>query len=128
MKTLISVDEILPKKVSWIMLGVHPSQDPAGMFSIVIHLEGPNLYALHKVIDAHRYLFDVKFVGTKLVPKVPMFDPFDTDFEFNDVIVDTSLQWLEELWEVFDGELKTLPTKVFGEEGYGSKTSKQLSV
>ena len=65
---------------------------------------------------------------TKLVPKVPMFDPFDTDFEFNDVIVDTSLQWLEELWEVFDGELKTLPTKVFGEEGYGSKTSKQLSV
>ncbi len=125
--TLRAVDEILPDKVSGIMLGVHPSQEPDGMFGVLVHLEGPDLFVLNKVIDAHRYLFDVKFVDGQLIPQVPMFDPFDTDFEVNDVIVDTVLLWLEEIWLVFDGKMKKLPTQVFGEEGYGTKTPRQLS-
>ena len=113
--------------MSAIKLGVHPNQEPDGLFAILIHLEGPDLYALNKAIDAHRYLFDVKFVDGQLAPQVPMFDPFDMDFEVNDVIVDTALLWLEEVWLNFNGKIKKLPTQVFGEQGYGTKTPRQLS-
>ena len=126
-KTLNAVDEILPEKVSGIMLGIHPNQEPDGMFAILIHLEGPDLYVLNKAIDAHRYLFNVKFVDGRLTPQVPMFDPFESDIEVNDVIVDTALLWLEEIWMAFDGKMKKIPTQVFGEEGYGTKTPKRLS-
>lgn len=127
-QTLNAVDKILPDKTSSIMLGVHPNQEPDGMFSVLIHLEGTDLYVLNKAIDAHRYLFDVKFVDGKLTPQVPIFDPIDTDIEVNDVIVDTALIWLEGIWVVFDGKMKKLPTQVFGEDGYGTKTPRYLSV
>jgi hypothetical protein len=124
--TLMAVDEILPDKVSGLFLGVHPNQDPDGGFNILVHLEGPDLYVLHKAIDAHRYLFQVKFVDGKQRPQVPMFDIFDTEFEVNDVIVDTALMWLQEIWSDFHGKMKELPTQVFGEDGYGTQTPKKL--
>lgn len=126
LSTLNAADTLLPEKASAVMLGVHPNQEPDGMFSVMIHLEGPDVHVLNKSIDGKRYLFDVKFVDEVFSPDVPMFDPFDTDFEVNDVIVDTALVWLEEIWSVFDGKMKNLPTTVFGEDGYGTKTPKKV--
>jgi hypothetical protein len=125
--TLTAVDNILPAKVSGIMIGVHPNQEPDGMFSILLHLDGPDLHTLNKAIDSYRYLFDVKFIDSKITPEVPVFDPFNTEFEVNDVIVDTALTWLELVWATFDGDMKRLPVEVFGDEGYGTKTPKKLT-
>lgn len=116
----------LPQKVTGIAIGVHPNQEPDGMFSILIHLEGPDIYSLNKAIDGHRYLFDVRHEGGELTPKVPLFDPFDTEFEVNDVIVDTSVIWLKEIWSKLDDASHTLSVTIFGDEGYGTKTPAKI--
>lgn len=92
------------------------------MFSILVHLEGPDLYGLNKAIDRHRHLFDVRFEDGILTPKVPLFDPFDAEFEVNDVIVDTSVVWLKEVWSKLDDVSHSLSITIFGAEGYGTKT------
>lgn len=119
---LRQINSNLPEKTTGISIGVHPSQDPDGMFSIVVHLDGPDLYVLNKAIQDHRYLFDVRYENGHLTPEVPLFDPFDAEFEVNDIIVDTSLIWLKEIWSKLDGVSHTLSVTVFGDEGYGTKT------
>ena len=96
------------------------------MFSIVVHLEGPDSYSLNKAIDGHQYLFDVRFEDGELTPKVPLFDPFDTEFEVNDVIVDTSVIWLKEIWSKLDDLSHTLSVTIFGDEGYGTQTPAKI--
>ena len=112
----------LPEKATGIAIGVHPNQEPDGMFSILVHLEGSDLYSINKAIDGHRYLFDVQFKDGELTPKVPLFDPFDTEFEVNDIIVDTSVIWLKEIWSKIDDVGHSLPVTVFGDEYYGTIT------
>ncbi|MEO1188689.1 MAG: DUF6389 family protein [Pseudomonadota bacterium] len=126
LETFTAADEKLPDKATGVSVGIHPGQDGEGQFDIWIHLEGPDLYVLNKAIAPHRILFEVERGTGGFIPDVPMFDPFDTDFDVNDVIVDTSLQWLQEIWPAFDGRMKTLPVTVFGEDGYGTKTPKRL--
>jgi len=85
LKQLAAMDEAMPEKALGINIGIHPSQDPDGMFGIMIHLDGPDLYSLNKAINGHRSLFAVRFVDGNLVPKVPMFNSLDLEFEVNDV-------------------------------------------
>lgn len=119
---LQKINSDLPEKTTGIAIGVHPNQEPDGMFSILVHLEGPDSYSINKAIDDHRYLFNVRFEDGELTPKVPLFDPFDTEFEVNDVIVDTSVIWLMEIWSKLGDVSHTLSVTVFGDEGYGTKT------
>ncbi len=119
---LRKVISALPDGATSINVGVHPNQEPDGMFSILIHLDGPDLHSLNKEIGDYRYLFDVRYQNGVLTPEVPMFDPFDTAFEVNDVIVDTSLIWLKELFSSFAGCPDTPPVTVFGADGYGTLT------
>lgn len=124
---LIAIKNALPEKAEGLEFGVHPSQDPDGMFSVVVHLVGPDLYVLNKAIDGNRRLFDVRYEGQKVVPSVPVFDPNEVDFELNDVIVDTTVNWLRALWSEF-GELKrAIPVTIFGEDGYGTLTPVKLN-
>lgn len=103
-----------------------PNQDPNGIFSIPIHLDGPDFYNLNKAISDYRCLFNVRYQGGILTPKVPMFDPFDTEFDVNDVIVDTSLIWLRELFSGFLDFADALPVTMFGEDGYGTQTPAKI--
>jgi hypothetical protein len=126
-RTLEQVDKTLPEEATEISLGIHPNQDPDGMFSILIHLEGPSLTVLNQKIQGHRSLFDVRYEGATLTPPVPLFDPFETDFEVNDVIVDTAMLWIDEIWDIFSGVNKEISTSVFGAEGYGTTSFKVLA-
>lgn len=128
LKTLRALDAAIPEKTRAIHIGIHPNQEQDGTFSIMIHLDGPDLYVLNKAIDAHRYLFEVRYGEDGCAePEVPLFSPFHLPFEVNDVIVDTCFLWLEELWKCFGGTKSNLPVEVFGEDGYGSEPFRQLS-
>ncbi|WP_220217323.1 DUF6389 family protein [Gilliamella sp. ESL0441] len=73
------------------------------MFSIIIHLIGPDLYVLNKVIEPYRELFDVKVIDNKLQPEVPLFDPYETPFSVNDLIIKVSIDWLKHIWDLSEG-------------------------
>ncbi len=125
-RTLKEMDKVLPDKAKEVHIGIHPNQEPDGLFTIMVHLDGPDLYVLNKAIGDYRKLFDVKFVDGQLEPKVPLFDPFDEGFSVNDAIVDTSFVWVEEIWNVFGGTANKLPTLIFGADDYGTSTLKRL--
>lgn len=122
-----AIDEALPNTASGIDIVIHPSQDADGMFAVVVHLDGPDLYNLNKAIEGYRTLFEVRYVKYQLTPQVPMFDPFDLKFEVNDVIVDTTIAWLEEIWASFGGTSRGLTTSAIGEDDYGTRSPKKLS-
>lgn len=111
----------LPDKARAVVIMVHPNQDPDGGFSIWIHLSGPDLYVLGQAIKDCRSLFEVRFVDGRLKPTVPMFDTLDQPFDVNDVIVDTAIVWLKELWRDFGGIRPGLPVTAMGDDGYGTK-------
>ncbi|MEG2272927.1 MAG: DUF6389 family protein [Hafnia sp.] len=104
----------LPEKAKSVDVGIHPSQDQDGMFSVMVHLCGADLYALNKAIADYRLLFDVKFIGGKLQPNVPILDPDDVSFSINDLIVEVGIDWVKTLWDL-SGGLK-IPGYVFGDE------------
>lgn len=128
LETLRALDAVLPQKTRAVEIGIHPSQEADGMFSVLVHLEGPDLYALNKAIATCRTLFDVRYEQDgRLEPEVPLFNPLDPPFAVNDVIADTAFVWLEELWKAFGGTTSRLPAMAFGEEGYGTTGPKHLS-
>ena len=59
------IKQILPEKARSVEVGIHPTQDEEGIFSIMIHLIGPDLYVLNKVIEPYRELFGIKFIDAK---------------------------------------------------------------
>ncbi len=99
---------------------VFPDQDGEGTFSVVASLEGPDLFVLNKAIEGHRYLFDVPHTEDGIEPEVPLFASDEASFNVQDVIVDTAMQWVAELWETCGRGRSPLPGLVYGEEGYGT--------
>ena len=120
LSALRSIDRHLPEKARAIRVMVHPSQDPDGMFSVMVHLDGPDLHALNKAIGDFRLLFDTRNADGSVLPGVPYFDPFDEPFSVNDAIVDIAMIWLKEVWAAFGGMSRHLPVTVEGEDGYGT--------
>ncbi len=104
----------LPEKAKSVEVGIHPNQDEDGMFSVMVHLCGPDLYVLNKAIADYRLLFDVKLIGGKLQPNVPILDPNEVSFSINDLIVEVSIDWVKTIWDL-SGGLK-IPGYVFGDE------------
>lgn len=111
---IISIKAILPAKARSVEVGIHPTQDEEGMFSIMIHLIGPDLYVLNKAIEPYSELFGVKFIENKLQPEVPLFDPYETSFSVNDLIVEVGIDWLKQIWNLSGG--LGIPAYAFGEE------------
>lgn len=117
--TLTALIAALPPKAREIHFVVFPDQDGEGTFSVVASLDGPDLFVLNKAIEGHRYLFDVRHTEHGIEPEVPLFASNGTGFDVQDVIVDTAMSWVEELWTACGGS--PLPGLVYGEEGYGTR-------
>jgi hypothetical protein len=118
--TLAALIAALPPKAREIHFVVFPDQDGEGTFSVVASLEGPDLFVLNKAIEGHRYLFDVRHTEDGIEPEVPLFASDEAGFNVQDVIVDTAMQWVAELWEAGGQGRSPLPALVYGEEGYGT--------
>ncbi len=125
---LRSIKDALPEGTRRIRIIVHLPQDAEGLFTVMVHLDGPDLFVLNKAISQFRSLFDVQFVEGTVTPDVPLFDPFDQPFSVNDTIVDVAMGWLKEVWATF-GEMKpNLPVTVEGEDSFGTTPAMSLAV
>ncbi|HEY9316472.1 hypothetical protein J2732_005844 [Achromobacter deleyi] len=116
----------LPEKAREIHVGIFPDQDGEGTFSVVVSLEGPDLYVLNKAVDAHRTLFDVRHTATGVTPAVPMFASDGAGFVVQDVIVDTAADWVEALWASVGRGKSPLPGLVYGDDDYGTTMPRAL--
>ncbi len=118
---------VLPDETKAVSVIVSPTQDGDGVFEIFVSLDGPDLYVLNGKICEYYRLFSPVHTESGVEPCIPDVDPFDVDFEVNDTVVDTVLPWLEGLWEKVKSEKLTVPDGISGDEGYGSKSSVQLT-
>lgn len=116
----------LPEKAREIHVGVFPDQDGEGTFSVVVNLDGPDLYVLNKAVDAHRTLLDVRQTATGFTPAVPTFSVDEPDFVVQDAVVDTAADWVEALWA---GVCKSpLPGLIHGDDDAGTSMPRELPV
>lgn len=125
--SLQRIDRTLPEKARGLLIMVHLPQDAEGLFSVIVHLEGPDAYALQNAMGQDRTLFNVRFVEGRVVPDVPLFDPFDQPFDVNDAIVDAIMIWMTEVWAAFGGLGKRLPVRVLSPDGFGRRQSLTLA-
>ncbi|MBO1015055.1 hypothetical protein IPU70_15950 [Achromobacter sp. SD115] len=119
--TLTALIAALPPKAREIHFVIFPDQDGEGTFSVVASLDGPDLFVLNKAIEGHRYLFDVRHTEDGIEPEVPLFASDQASFNVQDVIVDTAMHWVAELWAVSGQGRSPLSGLVYGEEGYGTR-------
>ncbi|NMK48640.1 DUF6389 family protein [Achromobacter sp. Bel] len=118
----------LPEKAREIHVGIFPDQDGEGTFSVVVSLEGPDLYVLNKAVDAHRTLFDVRHTASGVTPAVPMFGLDEPAFVVQDAIVDTTADWIEALWANVGRGKSPLPGLIYGDEDAGTSMPRELPV
>ncbi len=126
LRTLQGLFPRLPEKAREIQFGIFPDQDGEGTFSIVIGLDGPDLYVLNKAIEGHRHLFDVVHKASGVSPKVPLFAR-EPGFCVQDAIPDTAADWLEALWEQGGRAVSPLPACIYADEDYGATTPRSLA-
>ena len=119
-KVLNSTFKIIPKMAQSIELKIFPDQDGEGTFGVRISLTGPDLYVLNQAIKDFAEIINVKHTPTGLVPQVPLMDPFDSEFEVNDVLVDTVSEWLEVVWKESENSTITIPVTIYADEDYGT--------
>jgi hypothetical protein len=125
--TLRAFDLALPETAQSIEIVVHVNQKADGLFTVMSHLNGPDSYGLNKAIRTCSILFDVRTIDGQPQPKVPLFDPLNLPFAVNDVIVDSAVSWVADLWKAFGGTSAGLPAIVIGGDGYGTKGVTVLS-
>jgi hypothetical protein len=128
---LEKLDICLPEKARKSTIMVHLPQDPDGTFTVMVHLDGPDLFVLNKAIAQCRVLFSTEFVDGRMQPDLPLFDPFDLPFSVNDAIADTAAVWVGELWRAVlqnpaMRRISALPALVVGEDDYGTKGAVNL--
>ncbi len=116
----------LPDKAREIQFGIFPDQGGEGTFSVVIGLEGPDLYVLNKAIDEHRCLFDVVHGEDGLCPSVPMFSR-EPPFCVQDVIADAAAGWIEALWERGGRAVSPRPAMIYANDDYGMDLPRALA-
>lgn len=126
--TLAALIAALPPKAREIRFGIFPDQDGEGTFSVVISLEGPDLYVLNKAVDAHRTLFDVRHTSSGVSPAVPTFALDAAEFDVQNAIVDTAADWIETLWDAAGRGKSPLPGMIYGDDDAGTTTPRELRV
>ena len=109
----------LPEKTRGIELMIFPDQDGEGTFSLRVVLEGLDSFVLNKAIRDYADLISVRHTSSGLVPGVPIMDPFDVEFQVNDVLSDVIGGWLVKVWENVDTTDLKLPVTIVTDEGYG---------
>ncbi len=123
--TLAGMFARLPDKAREIQFGIFPDQGGEGTFSVVIGLEGPDLYVLNKSIEGFRDLFDVVHGEAGLEPPVPMFST-EPPFCVQDAIADVAADWVEMLWEQGGRSVSPLPAMVYAHDDYGTDLPRAL--
>ena len=118
----------IPEKVQEVEITIFPDQDGEGTFSIRTLLSGPDLYVLNKAIEKTAELFNVKHTPNGLEPSVPLMDPFDEEFDVNNVLCDTAAKWLEELWVKVEKKGLEIPVSIVAEEYYGDLLPMKLKI
>ena len=88
----------LPEKVEEIVIGVHVDQDGEGFLTIRVHLAGPDLVVLNKVVSATANLFDTRMTATGFDPPLPLMSPGEDEFSVRDVLADCAIAWLASRW------------------------------
>ena len=116
----------LPEKAQRLDLVIFPGQDGEGDFTVRGSLDGPDLFVLNKAIDSYAELISVKHTPEGFDPDVPMVDPFDTEFEVNDVLTDCVAKWLSDLWEESGPHSVSIPVTIVGHDDYGQTTPIEL--
>ncbi|MEN4920908.1 DUF6389 family protein [Achromobacter spanius] len=125
LRKLAGVFPRLPEKAREIQFGIFPDQGGEGTFSVVIGLDGPDLYVLNKAIDEHRGLFDVVHGENGVSPAVPLFSR-EPAFCVQDAIADVAADWIEALWELGGRGVSPLPALVYADEDYGTRMPRLL--
>jgi hypothetical protein len=117
---------VLPDKTEAVSITVSPTQDGDGVFDIFVSLDGPDLHVLNKRIRDHYQLFSPIHTADGIEPYIPDVDPFDVDFEVNDIVADVVVPWLESLWTQVHSEEVHVPIGIHVEGGHGSRPSVKL--
>ncbi|MEQ9240300.1 DUF6389 family protein [Roseovarius indicus] len=110
----------LPDTTRELHFGVHPDQDSEGTFSVMIHPVGPDLHVLNEAVSDYRKLFGVRHMDRGLNVPVPLFDFDEVDYEVNDVIADTAMDWVDRLWMKAGRVRPDLPVLVFCADEWGN--------
>ncbi len=116
----------LPEKAKQLNFEIFPAQDGDGFFTIRVILDGPDLYVLNKSISEFANIFDPKYIDGEISPYIPTVDPFDIDYEANDVIVNCAANWLANLWNGLNISKVSIPVYVVGHNDYGTVTPRKL--
>lgn len=124
--TLAGMFARLPEKAREIQFGIFPDQGGEGTFSVVIGLEGPDLYVLNKAIEGYRNLFDVVHGEAGLEPPLPLFST-EPAFCVQDAIADAAAGWVETLWDQAGRAVSPLPAMVYAHDDYGTDLPRALS-
>lgn len=124
--TLAGMFARLPGKAREIQFGIFPDQGGEGTFSVVIGLEGPDLYVLNKAIEGYRDLFDVVHGEAGLEPPLPLFST-EPAFCVQDAIADVAAGWVETLWDQAGRAVSPLPAMVYAHDDYGTDLPRALS-
>ena len=111
--------QTLPKKSKSIELMIFPDQDGEGTFDVRVSLSGPDLYVLNEKVKDSAGLINVKNTPTGLEPRIPLIDPFNSEFEVNDTLVDVVSDWLKSIWQQAETRNISLPVTILADEGYG---------
>ena len=112
----------LPQDATRLDLQVFPAQDGDGFFSIRASVEGPDRFVINKAIDAHADLFDARYTENGIQPHIPIVDPFDVEYEVNDIVVDCAAKWLQDVWASLGKVDCSIPVVVVGHDDYGTVT------
>lgn len=120
------VIDALPEKARQLNFEIFAAQDGDGFFSIRANLDGPDLYVINKSIEPVADIFDPKYVNGEITPYIPTVDPFDVEYDANDVVVDCAANWLSKLWEKVAADKVQIPVFIVGHDEYGTITPIQL--
>ena len=63
---------------------------------------------------------------SQIEPYIPTVDPFDIDFEANNIVVDCSAKWLAKLWSQLNTKDVQIPVLIVGHDDYGTITPVRL--
>lgn len=127
LKNLNATLQSLPEKTKSIELIIFPDQDGEGTFSVRISLSGPDLYVLNKSIKNTADLIKVIYTPEGLKPRVPLMDPFNSDFEVNDVLCDVVIEWLKSIWNQTEHQHINLPVTILVDEASGMSLPVELN-
>ncbi len=116
----------IPAKARRLDLVIFPAQDGDGFFTIRASVDGPDLFVLNKSISENAEIFDARYTESGVEPPIPIVDPFDTEYEVNDVVVDTAASWLQTVWESLGDVQIRIPVVIVGHDDFGTITPIEL--